>query len=121
MFTYKDFIEMKNFFKTDLKTQEQKRDLEVTIRNIDKTDTKLNDDDIYEIELYKSFRNDPFFKHYLYNHLSFYSEKIDEAIQNYPYSVKGNVSLTISNFIKYNVNSFSSSIFHNFFISFLES
>jgi len=61
------------------------------MKNFDTSDHKLSNNDVLEVELYKAYKNDPFFKHYLHNHLSLFSEKVDESIQHMPYSNKGMV------------------------------
>ena len=64
----------------ELKSNELKNELETISKKIDSKDLKLSEDDKFEIEVFKTYKNDPFFKHYLHNHLSFFSEKIDETI-----------------------------------------
>lgn len=49
--------------------------------------------DKYEIEAYKGVKNDPFFKHYLKTHLSFFLETYNEATLNTPFYTRGFVSL----------------------------
>lgn len=49
----------------------------------------LEENDIYEIEAFKTFKNDPVFKHYLNNHLSFFSEKLNDNFSTLPFTMKG--------------------------------
>lgn len=44
----------------------------------------LNADQRSEIALFHSFKQDPFFKHFLYNHLRQFAEDQDEGILNFP-------------------------------------
>lgn len=50
----------------------------------DYSKNSLNQDQRTEIALFHSFKQDPFFKHYLYNHLRQFSEDIDEGVINFP-------------------------------------
>ena len=85
-----DFSVMTND-KPELKSKETAMELSNIMKKIDSNDQKLSENDIYEMEVYKTYKNDPFFKHYLHNHLSFFSEKIDESLQYFPHSTKGMV------------------------------
>lgn len=44
----------------------------------------LTPDQKTEIALFHSFKQDPFFKHYLYSHIRQFSEDMDEGILNFP-------------------------------------
>lgn len=44
----------------------------------------LNPDQRFEMALFHSFKQDPFYKHFLYNHLRQFAEDIDEGILNFP-------------------------------------
>ncbi len=44
----------------------------------------LTADQRTEMALFHSFKQDPFYKHFLYNHLSQFAEDIDEGILNFP-------------------------------------
>lgn len=62
-------------------------------RSMDEADEnfKLDDYDRYEIELYKGIKNDPMYKHYLYTHVAFFSERITDEKSDFPFSTKGYV------------------------------
>lgn len=44
----------------------------------------LTPDQRTEMALFHSFKQDPYYKHFLYNHLSQFAEDIDEGIMNFP-------------------------------------
>lgn len=46
----------------------------------------LNSDEKNEVALFHSMKQDPYYKHYLYNHLRKYAEDEDEINLNYPLS-----------------------------------
>lgn len=56
------------------------------------------------MEVYKGIKNDPFFKHYLKTHLSFFLETYNEATANTPFYMKGFVN---HNKLIYNKNKIS--------------
>lgn len=58
-------------------------------REFDKIPLELNNYDMFELEAYKGIRNDPFFKHYLKTHLSFFIETYNETTSNTPFYMKG--------------------------------
>ncbi len=62
-------------------------------QKVEKEDQKnvldLEENDLYEIEAFKTFKNDPVFKHYLNNHLSFFSEKLNDNFSTIPFTLKG--------------------------------
>jgi len=46
----------------------------------DNTEAALTHDEKVEMALFHQFKQDPFFKHYLYNHLREYAEQIDDTL-----------------------------------------
>jgi hypothetical protein len=52
----------------------------------------LNESEILEIEVYKGIKNDPYYKHYLYNNFAFFAENMNEIVSGYPNIFKGFVS-----------------------------
>ena len=52
----------------------------------DYSESSLNQDEKNEIALFHSMKQDPYYKHYLYNHLSKYAEDEDEVNLNFPLS-----------------------------------
>ena len=46
----------------------------------------MNQDEKNEIALFHSMKQDPYYKHYLYNHLRKFAEDEDEANLNFPLS-----------------------------------
>ena len=57
--------------------------------HFDKIPFDVDQYDRYEIETYKGIKNDPFFKHYLKTHLSFFLETYNEATLNTPFYTRG--------------------------------
>jgi len=55
----------------------------------DKIPIEKDQYDRYEIEAYKGIKNDPFFKHYLKTHFSFFLETYNEATLNTPFYTRG--------------------------------
>ncbi len=62
-------------------------------RDFDRNPLELNNYDQFEIEAYKGVKNDPFFKHYLKTHLSFFLETYNETTANTPFYMRGFVFL----------------------------
>lgn len=54
--------------------------------NRDHSYTSLSNDEKNEIALFHSMKQDPYFKHYIYNHLSQYAEEEDDINLNFPIS-----------------------------------
>lgn len=52
----------------------------------DYSETSLTPQEKNEISLFHSMKQDPFYKHYLQNHLRQYAEEIDEVGMNFPVS-----------------------------------
>lgn len=52
----------------------------------DYSEASLTQDEKNEISLFHSMKQDPYYKHYLYNHLREYAEEEDESNLNYPLS-----------------------------------
>lgn len=48
--------------------------------------------------LFHSFKQDPFFKHFLYNHMRQFAEDIDEGILNFP---EGPFTKDVTDFAKF--------------------
>lgn len=67
-------------------------------RDLDKTPLELNNYDLFEIEAYKGIKNDPFFKHYLKTHLSFFLETYNETTLNTPFYMRGFVKKILHKF-----------------------
>lgn len=63
--------------------------METAIKLEEKKDIKLTKEEQFEVELYKGFKNDPFYKHYLRTHLAFFSETISDIHFNLPHSMRG--------------------------------
>ena len=67
----------------------QVRDIKEKFEQEDIEETDINENDLYEIEAFKSYKNDPVFKHYLYNHLSFFAEKMNDNLSTLPFTLRG--------------------------------
>ena len=61
-------------------------------RDFEKIPYEYDNYDTFELEAYKGIKNDPFFKHYLKTHLSFFLETYNEATLNTPFYTRGFVS-----------------------------
>ena len=67
----------------------QIKDIKEKIEKEENEVVDLEENDLYEIESYKAYKNDPVFKHYLYNHLSFFSEKLNDNMSTLPFTLRG--------------------------------
>lgn len=64
-------------------------DLKEKIENEERDPPALTENDVYEIESFKAFKNDTMYKHYLMNHLAYFSEKINDMNSSLPYAMRG--------------------------------
>jgi hypothetical protein len=72
----------------------QIKDIKIKVEKEDEKNViDLEENDLYEIEAFKTFKNDPVFKHYLHNHLSFFSEKLNDNFSSIPFTLKGIVHI----------------------------
>lgn len=74
---------------------QQIKDIKEKVENDEYYPPDLTENDLYEIEAYKAYKNDPVFKHYLYNHLSFFTEKLNDNFSTIPFAMKGIVRRSI--------------------------
>jgi len=61
------------------------------LKNVDKKPIELDEKDKYEVELYKGIKNDPYFRHYLHNNFSYFSETMNDIVAGFPYMSRGHV------------------------------
>ena len=58
---------------------------------VDNQPLELDEKDKFEVELYKGIKNDPYFKHYLYNNFAYFAETMNDMIAGSPFISRGHV------------------------------
>jgi hypothetical protein len=69
--------------------------VESAIKKVENEPLELDENDTFEIELYKGIKNDPFYKHYLYTNLSYFAETMNDTVSGLPHFLKGFVIIHI--------------------------
>ena len=61
------------------------------MNHVDNQPLELDEKDKFEVELYKGIKNDPYFKHYLYNNFAYFAETMNDMIAGSPFISRGHV------------------------------
>jgi len=62
------------------------------MEDVSKKSLDLDENDKFEVELYKGIKNDPYFKHYLYTNFSNFAETMNDFMAGHPFISRGHVS-----------------------------
>lgn len=76
--------------------EEVSNSVKTAIKNVEKKPLELTENEVFEMELYKGIKNDPYYKHYLYNHFAFFAETMNDIVSGLPHVFKGYVRKNVT-------------------------